>query len=249
MAALHPVVRQRRVDHHARRIVGAVALGHRPPTDRRDPLLDAARGLALLVPDGLQHRHDVAGRDLRHRQRAEARIGVGLKTRLPLRPRLRVAPARRMDGDDRLLGLGERRRRGPAPGLAGTPARLGDLPALEGRGPRLGEPHRRVVSDLVVGAPAPDGEPLNPHLRAPRGDAQVQPVLVDEPRRPLGGFDLSNRQLAHGRTTIRNPISDTDKRLFISMICALEGTGRCLWKSGGNGLPLRQHVLVQPLAR
>ena len=161
MAALHPVARQRRVDHGACRIVGAVALGDGPPADRRDALLDAARGLALHVPDGLQYRLDVAGRDLRHRQRAEARIGAGLKARPPLRPRLRVAPARRADGDDRLRGLDERRRGEPAPGLAGVSARLGNLPALEGHGPRSGEPHRQVVPDAVAGAPAPDGSAIS----------------------------------------------------------------------------------------
>ena len=118
-----------------------------------------------------------------------------------------------------------------------VPARLGDLPALEGRGPCLGEPHRRVVPDAVVGAPAPDGEPLDPRLRAPRGDAQIQPVLVGELRRPLGRLDLPYRQSAHGGTTFRPPIdaslpdsewtlkesSDTDKRLFISKISTLRG--------------------------
>ena len=102
---------------------------------------------------------------------------------------------------------------------------------------RLGQANRRVVSDAVVGAPALDGEALIPRLRAPRGDAQIKPVLVDEPRRTLSSFDLAYCQLAHSRTTNRNPIdtslpdsgwsvkepSDIDKRLFISRICILEG--------------------------
>ena len=93
------------------------------------------------------------------------------------------------------VGAGDR-----LPASRGISARLGDLPALEGYGPRLGKPHRRVVPDPVVGAPAADGEPLNPHLCAPRGDAQIEPVLVDEPRRPLGGLDL----VTHGSKSRRD---------------------------------------------
>ena len=60
--------------------------------DRRDPLLHPARRLALVVPHGQQHRHDVAGGDLRHRQLPDAGVCVGFETRPPLRPRLRTAP-------------------------------------------------------------------------------------------------------------------------------------------------------------
>ena len=124
MPPLHPVARQRRVNHDARWIVGAVALGHRPPADRRDALLDATRRLTLLVPNGLEDGHDLARRDLGHWQRAETRIGVGLKTRPPLRPRLRVAPVRRVDGNDCLRSLGERRRGGRLPASRGSPPAL-----------------------------------------------------------------------------------------------------------------------------
>ena len=127
-----------------------------------------------------------------------------------------------------------------------------DLRPLEGRGPCLGQTHRRVVPDAIVGAPAPDREPLDPHLRAPRRAAQIQPVLVEEPRRALGRLNPPYRELAQSRTTIRTstraglPDSgwslkarpETDKHSFISLIRALDEAGRCLKRvsDGGGGV-------------
>ena len=186
MPLFDPVARQRSVDHDACRIVGAVALGHRPPADRRDALLHAPRRLALLVPDGLDDRHDVARRHAGHREVADDGVDASIETRPPHLPRFRTAPARLVHGDHRVGCLPERWTRRVAACHTRVPARFGDLPPFEGPGPRLGQTHRRVVPDAVVGAPAPDGEPLDPHLRAPRRDAQIQPVLVDELGWPLG---------------------------------------------------------------
>ena len=124
-----------------------------------------------------------------------------------------------------------------------------DLPPLEGRGPCLGQTHRRVVPDAIVGAPAPDREPLDPHLRALRRAAQIQPVLVEEPLQALGRRDLPYRELAQSRTTIRTPVyasspdsgwllkerPETDKLSFINLLRALDEAGRCLKRVSGGG--------------
>ena len=124
-----------------------------------------------------------------------------------------------------------------------------DLPPLEGRGPCLGQTHRRVVPDAIVGAPAPDREPLDPHLRALRRAAQIRPVLVEEPLQALGRRDLQYRELAQSRTTIRTPVyasspdsgwllkerPETDKLSFINLLRALDEAGRCLKRVSGGG--------------
>ena len=130
-----------------------------------------------------------------------------------------------------------------------VPARLGDLPPVEGRGPCLGQTHRRVVPYAIVGAPAPDREPLDPHLRAPRRDAKIEPVLVKESRRAVGRLNLPYRELAQSRTTIRTstcaslPDSGwslkerpaTDKHSFISMIDTRWEAVRCPERRGNGG--------------
>ena len=70
------VLGQRRPDGVSGRVVLPVALGHRPPHHRPDPLANPTRRHPLLVPDGKQHRHHVRRVDPVHRPPAELRQRV-----------------------------------------------------------------------------------------------------------------------------------------------------------------------------
>ena len=203
-----------------------------PPADRRDALLHAPRRLALLVPDGLDDGHDVARRDLGHRQRApcsDRRRSEGSpSTAAPdfgLR-QLGAWMAMTASAASANVGAGGRlpaSRGVPAPPSSSSSARRQRAPRASAR------PIAGVVPDAVVGALAPDAEPLDPHLRAPRGDAQAQPCSSTSFAGPLAVSIFRTVNLPHSRTTIRTPIDaslpdsgwsvkesrDTDKRIFI----------------------------------
>ena len=156
-------------------------------------------GVAVSLSEGTGSFRDHQTTD--HESRGSGTLESSLTSVHPY-ARLEVS----VHGNHRVGSIPERWTRRFAACHTRVPTRLGNFPPLEGCGPCLGQTHRRIVPDSVVGASAPDREPLNPHLRAPRGDAQIQPVLVDELPRPLGCLDLPYRQLAQGRTTIRTRI-------------------------------------------
>ena len=88
----------------------AVALRYRPLHDGTDPLPDAARRLALLVPNGQQHGHHVRCGDSRHAQPAQGREHMSAQARAPYRRRPgAVFPGRFVQRDHLLDGFGEGR--------------------------------------------------------------------------------------------------------------------------------------------
>ncbi len=163
----------------AGRIVQPIALSHGPLHDRPDLPAHAPRRVGLGVPDRCEDGEHVGRRYLGDHSRADVRMGVGLKPRLPIPRSLRVAPAGTVERNH--LGGGFRER-GHAPRKVPlsewVSTRPGELPVHERLFARLGQRHDRAAAEPEGPGPASDHEPLFPAAGARGVDEQIQAVAV-----------------------------------------------------------------------
>ena len=202
-------LRQRGADRVPGGVVAAVALADGPLHDLPDAKPQPARGLVLLNPQRLKHRHQVRRVDGVHGLAPDARVRVALERAAPLRLGAAAGlPARAVHGDDLLGGFGERRRDAPPLG-PGVGAGAGPAAVVVGSLARLGQRDQLGAAEAEVAPRAVDREALHPGLAAAAGtglDEQVQAVAVAVAPEPLRGFDRAHErrgEAVHGALPAR----------------------------------------------
>ena len=157
--------RERREQRIPRRVVGPVALGHRPLHDRADSVQHLPRRHVLARPQRQQHRHHVRRRHPVDGDAGELREGVIAEAALPLaRGLAALAPAALVDREDLVRSLLERRdARGVVsagrPRVAAIPC---ELAVGAGQLPGLGQRDGAEPSEAELPRPAPHHQPLDP---------------------------------------------------------------------------------------
>ena len=164
-------------------VVGAVALADGPLHDLPDAKPEPARGLVLLDPQRLRHRHQVRRVDGVHGLAPDASEGVAPQRGAPVPGEPRSAlPAGLADGDHRLEGVGEHRGAAGASACGVGVAAPPGYPAIRKRD--LADLLERDVCEAAeaeLALAAVDGEALDPGLAAAAGaglDEQVEAAAV-----------------------------------------------------------------------
>ncbi len=173
------VLRKRRADGIASRIVGPVALRHGPPHHRRNSLTHAPRGLGLRAPNRHENGHDVGRGDVRDGALAEVRKHIASKRGSPLGGMLLVSPSVPVEINDGCGRSFEGRDSGRAAALSDRVATgTRDLAVLQRGLPRFGERDERASTQPERALPPVHDEPLSPPPGARRVNFQEEPVAV-----------------------------------------------------------------------
>ena len=149
------------------RVVLPPALRHGPVHDHADALPDAARGLRLGEPYGLQHGQHVGRRQIGDALPTHAGEGVGLEGGDELRRMLGVPPRRPVVLIDRARRFLERQHGlGLALGLERVATLPRHAPVLQRQLARLGQRDQAGGAEAELGPPAADHDALHPAPRA-----------------------------------------------------------------------------------